>query len=51
MNGRHDIKMYADFMRKQGITWPVMPVDARKSSDILKLADKMIVTSFSPKFH
>lgn len=51
VNRKHNIKMYTDFMQKQGIPWPVMPVDARKNSDILRLADKMIVTIFSPKFH
>jgi signal recognition particle receptor subunit beta len=51
VNSSHDISIYSDFMEKQGINWPVIPVDARKSADVLNLINHVTQAAFSPKFH
>ncbi len=51
VNSTHDISIYSEFMNKQGINWPVVPIDARKSADVLNIIDHITQASFTPKFH
>lgn len=51
VNSSHDISIYTNFMEKQGISWPVIPIDARKNTDVHKLIDHINQVAFSPKFH
>ncbi len=48
VNKTHGISEYTNFIGKFGMRWPVVPIDARESSDVLKLVDMIINATFLP---
>lgn len=44
-NDEH-MSIYSDFMKKSKLKWPVIPVDARKKTDVFGLIDKVIQAKF-----
>jgi signal recognition particle receptor subunit beta len=48
VNRTHHISEYINFIGKFGMRWPVVPIDARESADVLKLVDLIINATFLP---
>ncbi len=46
VNNKHSIADYKRFMKKFDMQWPVVPIDARKSDDVLRLIDIIIDVTF-----
>jgi signal recognition particle receptor subunit beta len=46
VDNTHSITEYTNFMASLGMQWPVVPIDARKDSDVLMLVDLIIDATF-----
>lgn len=51
VNKKHKISIYTEYMESQSIKWLVVPIDARKKKDVLKIIDQVIKIALKPKIH
>lgn len=48
VNSEH-MSIYSGYMKKKKLSWPVIPIDARKKADVFELIDQVIQAKFGYK--